>query len=186
MCQAMGYPGHMKYESDGGPGMDKILNFLNGSTSAEQDKLNFLKAQFLFWLLCASDGHAKNFSIQLKAGGRYAMAPLYDVLSVYPVLGEGANLVSSHKVKMAMTVRGQSPHWKMREIQPRYWRELAKRHGMAATGADSPFEQVIEQTPAVIETVKSLLASDFPAQVSESILSGLAGAAKRFAQTDGN
>ena len=26
MCQALGYPSHQKYESDGGPGMDKILN----------------------------------------------------------------------------------------------------------------------------------------------------------------
>lgn len=184
MCQAMGYPGHMKYESDGGPGMDKILNFLNGSTNVEQDKFNFIKAQFLFWLLCASDGHAKNFSIQHQAGGRYAMSPLYDVLSVYPVLGDGANLVSPHKVKMAMAVRGKSPHWKMREIQPRHWHELAKRHGMASTGPESPFEQVIEQTPWVIETVKSLLPSDFSEQVSESILSGLEGAAKRFIKSD--
>lgn len=184
MCQAMGYPGHMKYESDGGPGMDKILNFLNGSTNVEQDKFNFIKAQFLFWLLCASDGHAKNFSIQHQAGGRYAMSPLYDVLSVYPVLGDGANLVSPLKVKMAMAVRGKSPHWKMREIQPRHWHELAKRHGMASTGPESPFEQVIEQTPWVIETVKSLLPSDFSEQVSESILSGLEGAAKRFIKSD--
>lgn len=184
MCQAMGYPGHMKYESDGGPGMDKILNFLNGSTNVEQDKFNFIKAQFLFWLLCASDGHAKNFSIQHQAGGRYAMSPLYDVLSVYPVLGDGANLVSPHKVKMAMAVRGKSPHWKMREIQPRHWHELAKRHGMASTGPESPFEQVIEQTPWVIETVKSLLPSDFSEQVSESILNGLEGAAKRFIKSD--
>ena len=186
MCvsQAMGYPGHMKYESDGGPGMDKILNLLNGSTNVEQDKVHFINAQFLFWLLCASDGHAKNFSIQLQAGGRYALSPLYDVLSVYPVLGEGANLVSPHKVKMAMAVRGKSPHWKMREIQPRHWHELARRHGMASTGPDSPIEQVIEQTPAVIETVKSLLPSDFPAQVSESILNGLAGAVERSMKAD--
>jgi serine/threonine-protein kinase HipA len=109
------------------------------------------------------------------------MAPLYDVLSVYPVLGEGANLVSPHKVKMAMAVRGKSPHWKMREILPSHWHELARRHGMASTGGDSPFEQVIEQTPAVIETVKGLLPLDFPAQVSDPILNGLAGAAKRFA-----
>jgi len=183
MCQAMGYPSHMKYESDGGPGMDKILNFLNGSTNADQDKVNFIKAQFLFWLLCASDGHAKNFSIQLKAGGSYAMTPFYDVLSVYPVLGEGANLVSPHKVKMAMAVRGKSPHWKMREIQPRHWHELAKRHGVPSAGADSPFEQVIAQTPAVIATVQALLPSGFPLHISESILTGLAGAAKRFVQT---
>jgi serine/threonine-protein kinase HipA len=182
MCQAMGYPSHMKYESDGGPGMDKILNFLNGSTNADQDKVNFIKAQFLFWLLYASDGHAKNFSIQLKSGGSYAMTPLYDVLSVYPVLGQGANQVPSHKVKMAMAVRGKSPHWKMREIQPRHWHELAKRHGVPWAGTDSPFEQVIAQTPAVIETVQALLPLGFPLHISESILTGLAAAAKRFVQ----
>jgi serine/threonine-protein kinase HipA len=183
MCQAMGYPSHMKYESDGGPGMDKILNLLNGSTNADQDKINFIKAQFIFWLLCASDGHAKNFSIQLKAGGSYAMAPLYDVLSVYPVLGEGTNLVSPHQVRLAMAMRGKSPHWKMREIQPRHWHELAKRHGVPCAGADSPFEQIIEQTPAVIAIVQAVLPAGFPPHVSDPILKGLEGAAKRFVQT---
>lgn len=182
MCQAMGYPSHMKYESDGGPGMDKILNFLNGSTNAEQDKVNFVKAQFLFWLLCASDGHAKNFSIQLKAGGSYAMTPLYDVLSVYPILGEGANLISPHKVKMAMAVRGKSPHWKMREILPRHWHELARRHGISPAGADSPFEQIIGATPAVIEKIQGILPPSFPTSVSEAMLTGLDVAAKRFVQ----
>lgn len=183
MCQAMGYPSHMKYESDGGPGIDKILNLLNGSVNARQDKVNFIKAQFIFWLLCAIDGHAKNFSIQLKAGGSYAMAPLYDVLSVYPVLGEGTNLVSPHKVRMAMAVRSKSPHWKMREVQPRHWHVLAKRHGIVSAGADSPFVQVIEQTSSVIQKVQCLLPTGFPVQVSETILNGLSVAAKRYEQS---
>jgi serine/threonine-protein kinase HipA len=182
LCQALGYPGYMKYESDGGPGMDKILNFLNGSTHALQDRINFIKAQFLFWLLCASDGHAKNFSIQLNAGGSYAMTPLYDVLSVYPVLGEGANRISPHQVRMAMAVRGKSPHWKMREIQPRHWYELAKRHGISLTGSGSPFEQVIEQTPAVLEKIHGLLPPGFPEHIRQSVLDGLAAAVKKFTQ----
>ncbi len=180
MCQALGYPSHQKYESDGGPGMDKILNLLSGSTQAVQDKNNFIKAQFLFWLLRASDGHAKNFSIHIKAGGSFAMTPLYDVLSVYPVLGEGPKLVSPHKVSMAMAVRGKNAHYKMRDIQPRHWRELAKRHGIAPEGAGSPFEQVIAQTSAVIETVQRLLPEGFPLQVSDAILNGLAEAAREF------
>jgi serine/threonine-protein kinase HipA len=180
MCQALGYPSHQKYESDGGPGMDKILNLLNASTQAAQDKLQFIKAQFLFWLLRASDGHAKNFSIHIKAGGRFAITPLYDVLSVYPVLGEGPKLVSPHKVSMAMAVRGKNAHYKMRDIQARHWCELAKRHGITPQGADSPFEQIVAATPAVIEQVQSLLPAGFPLQVSEAIFSGLAQAAARF------
>lgn len=180
MCQALGYPSHLKYESDGGPGMDKILTLLGGSANAAQDKANFIKAQFVFWLLCASDGHAKNFSIQIRAGGRYAMTPLYDVLSVYPVLGEGTHRVSPHKVSMAMAVRGKNPHWNMREIQPRHWHELARRHGVPTTGADSPFEPVITQTFAVVEQVHGLLPAGFPGDVSDAVLNGLAGAAERF------
>ena len=183
MCQALGYPSHMKYEADGGPGMDKILNLLNGSIQAAQDKCNFIKAQFLFWLLCASDGHAKNFSIHIKAGGSYAMTPVYDVLSLYPVLGHGPNLVPPQKVRMAMALRGKNAHWKMQEIQARHWHELAKRHGMAPTGADSPYEQVIEQTPAAIAKVQDLLAQGFPDHISTSILQGLGAAAKRYAQS---
>lgn len=183
MCQALGYPSHMKYEADGGPGMDKILNLLNGSSNATQDKFNFIKTQFLFWLLCASDGHAKNFSIHLKAGGGYVMTPVYDVLSVYPVLGEGVNLLSPHKTRMAMAVRGKNAHWKMREILPRHWHELAKRNGIASTGVESPYEQVIEQTQGVIERVSKSLPKDFPMQVCTSIFEGLSAAAKRYAQS---
>jgi hypothetical protein len=71
----------------------------------------------------------------------------------------------------------------MQDIQPRHWHELAKRHGMAPTGADSPYEQVIEQTPAVIAKVLELLPQGFPVHISHSILEGLRGAAKRYAQS---
>ena len=33
----------------------------------------FLKAQIVFWLLGATDGHAKNFSVFLLPGGRFRM-----------------------------------------------------------------------------------------------------------------
>jgi serine/threonine-protein kinase HipA len=44
-----------------------------------------LKAQILFWLISAMDGHAKNFSIFLGPGGSYQLTALYDVLSAEPV-----------------------------------------------------------------------------------------------------
>jgi serine/threonine-protein kinase HipA len=69
------------------------------------------------------------------------------------------------------------------DIKPRHWHELAKRHGVPSAGADSPFEQVIAQTPVVIATVRTLLPAGFPLNVSESILTGLTSAAKRFVQT---
>ena len=57
-----------------------------------------MRAQIVFWLLVAIDGHAKNFSVFLTPGG-YKLTPLYDVMSAspYPQL-------SPHKIKLAMAV----------------------------------------------------------------------------------
>lgn len=79
-CQALGVAGAMKYEADGGHGMQAILRVLNASSHAAADKRAFVKAQMLVWMLAATDGHAKNFSIHLERGGGYRLTPFYDVL----------------------------------------------------------------------------------------------------------
>lgn len=105
MCQATGTPPHLKYESDGGPGVRSIMKLLATSRNPDRDRRTFFQAQVLFWMLRATDGHAKNFSISLRPGGTYELAPLYDVLSAYPVIGKGANQLSPFKARMAMAVR---------------------------------------------------------------------------------
>jgi serine/threonine-protein kinase HipA len=78
-CQALSVPPSLKYEADGGPGIPAILNLLNGSDDPTADRHRVLKALVVFWLLGATDGHAKNFSIFLGPGGRFSATPLYDV-----------------------------------------------------------------------------------------------------------
>ena len=63
MCQAMAVSPLIKYEADGGPGIAQILKILDSSKARDKDRDNFFRAQVLFWMLCAPDGHAKNFSI---------------------------------------------------------------------------------------------------------------------------
>jgi serine/threonine-protein kinase HipA len=77
-CQATGTSPLHKYQADGGPGISRIMEILLGSEQAEQDRLNFFKTQLVFWLLAATDGHAKNFSIFHLPGSRYQATPLYD------------------------------------------------------------------------------------------------------------
>src|SRR5207244_7954816 len=86
-CQATATPSALKYESDGGPGIEKIMDLLFGSEQTAEDRRDFMRAQLVFWLLAAIDGHAKNFSIFLRAGGAYRLTPRYDILSAYPMLG---------------------------------------------------------------------------------------------------
>jgi len=55
MCQALGIPPMRKYQSDGGPGIINILEFLNGAVTPHEERLAFMKAQIVFWLLTAID-----------------------------------------------------------------------------------------------------------------------------------
>jgi serine/threonine-protein kinase HipA len=48
-----------------------------------------LRAQIVLWLPGATDGHAKNFSLFLRPGGRFRMTPFYDVLSAEPSIATG-------------------------------------------------------------------------------------------------
>jgi serine/threonine-protein kinase HipA len=52
-----------------------IARILQHSEARNDDLRTLLKAQLLFWLLAATDGHAKNFSIFLLAGGRCRLTP---------------------------------------------------------------------------------------------------------------
>ncbi|WP_395701009.1 type II toxin-antitoxin system HipA family toxin [Aquabacterium sp.] len=179
MCQATATPAHGKYEADGGPGIDRILEVLNGSIRRVQDRENFFRAQLLFWLMCAPDGHAKNFSIALHAGGAFSMTPLYDVVSAYPVLGDGPNRISPHRVKLAMALRCTNAHWRMRDILRRHWEEVGRRNGIVTAsgqGVDALIQDVIERTPAALDAVVAKLPSGFPSHVADSIIGGIKAA----------
>ena len=68
-CQVLSVPPTRKYQSEGGPGLIQMLEVLKGSDSPTVDRETLLKAQIFFWLIGATDGHAKNFSIFLGPGG---------------------------------------------------------------------------------------------------------------------
>ena len=87
----------------------------------------FIKAQIVFWLLGATDGHAKNFSIFLEPGGRFSLTPLYDVMSAQPAVDSGQLRRSRYKLALAV---GDNRHYVMATIQPRHFVQTALRQGM--------------------------------------------------------
>lgn len=184
MCQATRTPPHLKYETDGGPGVRAIMKLLASSTDSDGDRRRFFQAQVLCCMLRATDGHAKNFSLYLHAGGSYQLTPLYDVLSAYPVIGTGANQLSPFKVKMAMAVRSKNPHWVMRDILRRHWLTVGVEHGVVAPdgrAAEAVVDDLVARTPGVVRTVRARLPVGFPMYVADSILNGLQNAAKKLA-----
>jgi len=181
MCQALGQPSGLKYENDGGPGMADILGLLRGSSNADKDRWTFYKAQILFWMLAATDGHAKNFGIFHAATGTYRMTPLYDVLSMWPIMGEKANHLSWHDMKLAMAFRSKNAHYKLREIQPRHFKSTAEKLGLAGE-VDAILTEILAATPSVISSVDALLPAKFPQQLAETIFDGLERSAETIQQ----
>lgn len=173
LCQATGKSPLRKYQSDGGPGIAQIMDLLLGSDHAEGDRKNFFKTQIIFWVLAATDGHAKNFSIALLSGGHYRATPIYDVLSAHPVIGKGKNQISPHKAKLAMAVRGSTNYYLLDKIQRRHWISQARQVGFGALAAERLIEEVTESTESVIDTVCRLLPSDIPIDMAEAVFSGM-------------
>lgn len=179
MCQATGKPPAMRYESDGGPSVSDISSLLLGSRNAAADRRRFFKTQVLFWMLCATDGHAKNFSVFIESSGRFSLTPLYDVISAYPILGVGKNHLAPQKAKMAMAVCGENRHYKWSEIQTRHWISTAAEVGLDAT-AKKDIRELAERAPAVVDSVSESLPTGFPESVSDQIFEGLLRAAQKM------
>jgi serine/threonine-protein kinase HipA len=176
-CQATGTSPSLKYENDGGPGIRMIMETLLGSQNAEEDRRDFLRTQFLFWLLAAIDGHAKNFSLFLLPGGAYRLTPRYDILSAHPVLGHGSGKLAPQRIKMAMAVEGKSRHYRWADIRAHHWIETAKKCGVA--DMKRTVDEIVEQTPMVVDRVRSVLPDEFPAQIADAILGGVIETSER-------
>jgi serine/threonine-protein kinase HipA len=175
-CQATATPSALKYESDGGPGIERIMELLFGSERAAEDRRDFMRTQLVFWLLAAIDGHAKNFSLFLRAGGGYRLTPRYDILSAHPMLGHGRGKLSPHKIRMAMAVRGRNRHYRWQEISARHWLETARRCGLSEM--KSIMDEVIVQTPKVVEQTTARLPRKFQDQIAATILTGITATAE--------
>ncbi len=177
-CQATGRSPSQRYESDGGASMNEILNLLSASASAEADRAQLVLAQLAFWLLAATDGHSKNFSIHLQPGGAFSLTPLYDVLSAWPVIGRGANRISLQEARLAMAVAGRNKHYRLQEIQARHWHDLAIRVG----GLDlwHRVQHLVDHAPAALDSVAAELPTDFPEMVTSRIRAGMEAQRARF------
>jgi len=182
-CQVTSTPGALKYEADGGPGIARIMNVLLGSAVAMEDRRNFMRTQILFWLLCAIDGHAKNFSVFLLPEGRFRLTPSYDVLSAYPVLGNSKNQLSPKKVKMAMAVQGKNWHYVWAEFRRHHWTTTAQASGLDIN-MDDMIDEILTQLPQALDDANAQIPKDFPAMVADSIFNGIRTGAKQLQNVD--
>lgn len=169
-CQALSCPPTRKYQNEGGPGIADILDRLKASDTPAEDQKNFLKAQILFWLMGATDGHAKNFSVFLGAGGTFSLTPFYDVLSAQPSLD--ARQIERKQMKLAMFV-GDGRHYRIDEIQGRHFVQTTEKAGLPGALATEALEEVAEAADGAMDAVVKQLPKGFPEAIHASVQRGV-------------
>lgn len=169
-CQALSVPSTLKYQRDGGPGILTILERLKESDRPVEDRRNFLKAQMAFWLLGATDGHAKNFSIAHRPGGGFRLTPLYDILSAQPLADAGT--LRRNRFRMAMSL-GTNNHYRMDEIQNRHFRETADAAGLPVGTVEEICGEFQKTVPAALDHLVSTADNIIPAGLLDSLVVGI-------------
>ena len=169
-CQALSVPPSRKYQNDGGPGIADILRLLKASDTPVEDQKRFLKAQVVFFLIGATDGHAKNFSIFLGPLGRFRLTPLYDILSAQPSLALG----QIHKKQMRLAMfAGTNRHYVVDRICGRHFAQTVDRVGLPRGLAKEVMEDVAMRAVAAKQELEESLPLDFPEFIHRTIWDGI-------------
>ncbi len=181
-CQTNAVSPLQKYQKDGGLAISDCMKVLDGSSESVKDKLTFFAVQVIYWLLFAIDGHAKNYSIKHTFRNSYEMTPIYDVLSVFPILGPKQDQIARRKAKLAMAIRGSKNYYEIDSIMKRHFIAHAVSVGISKEEAIRVIDEIIAATPAVIEHVYGLLPEGFNKSLADSILQGMHEQAVKLAR----
>ncbi|WP_292258135.1 type II toxin-antitoxin system HipA family toxin [Marinospirillum sp.] len=179
-CQALGVAPALKYENEGGPGIEACLKLLAGSQNAEADRRTFFKSQILFWLLAAIDGHAKNFSLFIEPDSGYRMTPLYDVISAYPMMATGS--LPAARAKMAMSQKGRQRHYHWQRMEPRHFISTAIETGFSTATTRQLMQETALLAERVIDAVRNQLPANFPPKIAEPIFTGVQDHAEKLTE----
>ena len=153
ICQALGAPPTAKYENEGGPGAQTIVELLRThSSERETDVSTFLDALIFNWLAAGTDAHAKNYALLIGSAGRVRLAPLYDLASALPY-----DDMQFQKLKLAMKI---GPDYRLRDIGAHEWRRLAENVRVDPDGLLQRLTDIAARLPDEAATVRDRLRSD--------------------------
>lgn len=150
-CQALGYPGELKYESQGGPSLKRCADLVRDQRLGPMAVQGFLDWVAITVVLGNADAHAKNLALLYDHDGRLSLAPFYDLvptitldarqLSRTPALrvgdAEGIDTVTAEDLKAFAAAAGYAPRYTLQRVAT-----LAAR--------------VVEKAPSVADELKAL------------------------------
>lgn len=159
-------PSSQKYQSEGGPAAADIIRLLGGSDDPTEDQATFLSSQIIFWLIGATDGHAKNFSLFLRPGGGFKLTPFYDVLSVQDAVDRGQLAQKSFRLAMSA---GTSRHYRIEEVLGRHFVQTARAAGIGPTIIDKVITDIRKKAATAADVAREAMPDDFADDVHASV-----------------
>jgi serine/threonine-protein kinase HipA len=168
MCQALGLPPTAKYQNEGGPTPEQIIDLLRRATpahAAERSISGFVDALAFNWIVAGTDAHAKNYSV-LLSDSDLRLAPMYDVASALPY-----DDMYLPRLRMAMRIGGE---YRLEAISGRHWRRFAATNGLDRDETVARIDDLAVRIPAGLakaaeaEAVQAL-DSDLPGRLVERI-----------------
>ncbi|EQO62284.1 protein hipA [Escherichia coli HVH 42 (4-2100061)] len=120
------------------------------------------------WLIGATDGHAKNFSVFIQAGGSYRLTPFYDIISAFPVLGGTGIHISDLKLAMGLNA-SKGKKTAIDKIYPRHFLATAKVLKFPEVQMHEILSDFARMIPAALDNVKTSLPTDFPENVVTAV-----------------
>lgn len=118
--------------------------------------------------LGATDGHAKNFSVFIQAGGSYRLTPFYDIISAFPVLGGTGIHISDLKLAMGLNA-SKGKKTAIDKIYPRHFLATAKVLKFPEVQMHEILSDFARMIPAALDNVKTSLPTDFPENVVTAV-----------------
>ena len=169
MCQALGISPIQKYERDGGPSIQIIMQLLENSNNVEQDRVNLFKIAMINDLLFNTDGHAKNISLYRVRRG-YALTPFYDILSAHFIFEQDPKLYANLRSSWSVNKK-----FKYNEISLSDWNQEAFDSNLT----QEEFDKILSDLSDGIDKVDSVsFSGDVDIKMLKSIKTGLKRRAK--------
>jgi len=156
-CQLLNVPPKLKYQEDGGPGVEDCMRRMAEIRMPAAERLKFLRLLIFNFLTGNCDAHAKNYAV-LYRNGRPSLAPAYDLLStmVYETIAK----------RFAMNIGGET---RMGMLTKAHFAELAKRCDLNPRLVLAELDAMAATLPKTARMLAEELNAIHPSGIYESI-----------------
>ena len=156
-CQLLNVSPKLKYQEDGGPGIEECIAKMPELHLPADSRLHFIRLVLFNFLIGNCDAHAKNYAV-LYREGRPSLAPAYDLLSTM--------IYDNMLKRFAMTIGGEN---RMGQINKTHFAEMAKNCDLNPKLILSELQNFAAMITIQAKKLETELAATHPSPVYERI-----------------